>query len=43
MFLKYLEISKQLQSKILEKKKKNSDGVTFSEPTGFPPATILKN
>ena len=42
MFLKYLEISKQLQSKILEKKK-NSDGVTFSEPTGFPPATILKN
>ena len=41
MFLKYLEISKQLQSKILEKKK--TDGVTFSEPTGFPPATILKN
>ena len=39
MFIKYLEISKQ--SKILEKK--NSDGVIFSEPAAFPPATILKN
>ena len=39
VFLKYLDISKHTAKSL----KKNSDGVIFGKPTGFTPATILKN
>ena len=39
MFLKYLEISKPWKKKV-KSLKKNSDEAIFSEPAGFPPATI---